>query len=535
MTYVIPPYQSADAARSTTYWSGLAGWVSWLAMGTLLSVSGIAVLALWGGQQAGAQWTALQDPWLWRVLRFTLWQAALSAALSVLFALPVARAVALDEQLRGTKAFLRWCLLCFVMPSLVLITGMVVLFGRSGILTPWLGSDWSLYGLSGILLAHVFLNMPFAIRVLTFQWQSIPSTAWKLAAQFQLSSWQRFRWVEWPALRGVLPAAFGLIFLLCFNSFAVVLTLGGGPRATTLEVAIYQALKYNFNPQEALILAAIQLLVAGGFFVLFNRFGKLSWVMPATGLGWRPRLSGLERRAGQWVYGLAIVFLTAPVLALLVVVSRVNIASLPWLSLLISMGYSLLFALSAALFSLLLALSCLALWRRQPSARRRQWVDGVALHHLVIPGMVLSVGLYIFFMPWVNWQRWGWLAVVGLNALVALPFVYSHLKPRVHEYDAQYGRVAADLGLTGWPHWRRTILPKLWPAVQRAFAISFVLALGDFALFGIFGHDRWQTLPWLIYGLTGAYRLADAAFAALLLLALAWFALWSLERSYARR
>jgi thiamine transport system permease protein len=43
-------------------------------------------------------------------------------------------------------------------------------------------------------------------------------------------------------LRAVLPGAVLLVFLLCMTSFAVALTLGGGPRATTVELAIYQAL-----------------------------------------------------------------------------------------------------------------------------------------------------------------------------------------------------------------------------------------------------------------------------------------------------
>ena len=64
-----------------------------------------------------------------------------------------------------------------------------------------------------------------------------------------------FRLVEWPQLRAALPGVALLIFLLCAASFAVVLTLGGGPRATTLEVAIYQSLRADFDPQRAAALA----------------------------------------------------------------------------------------------------------------------------------------------------------------------------------------------------------------------------------------------------------------------------------------
>lgn len=36
--------------------------------------------------------------------------------------------------------------------------------------------------------------------------------------------------------------------MLCFASFATVLSLGGGPQATTIELAIHQALSYDYDP-----------------------------------------------------------------------------------------------------------------------------------------------------------------------------------------------------------------------------------------------------------------------------------------------
>ena len=60
-------------------------------------------------------------------------------------------------------------------------------------------------------------------------------------------------------MRWVLPGVAGAIFMLCFASFAVVLTLGGGPWATTIDVAIYQALRLEFDIARAVTLAGVQL------------------------------------------------------------------------------------------------------------------------------------------------------------------------------------------------------------------------------------------------------------------------------------
>ena len=42
-----------------------------------------------------------------------------------------------------------------------------------------------------------------------------------------------------------------VIFVICLTSFAVALTLGGGPRATTIELAIYQAFRFEFDLARA--------------------------------------------------------------------------------------------------------------------------------------------------------------------------------------------------------------------------------------------------------------------------------------------
>ncbi|GAB2600734.1 ABC transporter permease subunit [Nitrincola alkalisediminis] len=506
-----------------------------LLLSGLLAVSLVAFWALMGWGRSAADVSLLSEPWFWQVLEFSLVQALLSSVVSVLLAIPVARALALDTGLVAKAWFLRWCLLCFVMPSLVLITGLVALFGRSGYLTPWLGEHWRFYGLNGILLAHVFLNLPFAIRVFCHRWQMIPETAWKLSSQLGFRTWQTFWLVEWPVLRGVIPAVAGFIFLLCFNSFAVVLALGGGPSASTLEVAIYQALKYQFNPAEALFLAWTQLLIVGVLYVLFRRLGKLEWLSPAQETGWRPSQGAAITLIGRCAYGMAVLFLVLPILTLLPAAMRINLAVFPWDELMQVTLRSLGFASLASLCLLVCVVGVFSVWRQSTSARRRAIIEAIALHHLMIPGMVLSVGIYLFFLPYLSWHEWGWVAIILLNTLVALPFAFTQLKPAVFEYDQQYRRLVSDLKLGAWRHFYCVYVPYLRPTLQRVLGMSFVLALGDMAIFSIFGRDEWRTLPWLIYSLAGSYRMADAALAALLLMGISMLVLRVLEPNNASK
>ena len=118
-----------------------------------------------------------------------------------------------------------------------------------------------IYGLHGVVLAHVFFNLPLATRLLLQGWDAIPQERFRLAASLGMESREVFRLLEWPMLKERLPAVMLVVFLICLSSFAVALTLGGGPAATTLELAIYQAFHLEFDLARAALLALMQLML----------------------------------------------------------------------------------------------------------------------------------------------------------------------------------------------------------------------------------------------------------------------------------
>ena len=190
-----------------------------------------------------------------RVLFFSFWQAFLSTVISLGLALLVARSIAFRGNFPLRNLLLKLFGLPIVVPSIVAVMGIVSVYGAEG----WIPLGRSLYGLNGILLAHVFFNLPLAVRLLLPVWQSLPDHYWQLADQLRFTSWQRWIHIEWPAIRESLPGVALLVFMLCLTSFAVVLTLGGGPKSSTLEVAIYQSLRFDFDPTQAVVLALLQL------------------------------------------------------------------------------------------------------------------------------------------------------------------------------------------------------------------------------------------------------------------------------------
>ena len=100
-------------------------------------------------------------------LEFTLLQAALSSLLSVLLAWPLALALS-RRQFKGRQLLIVALSVPFILPVIVAVLGLLSIFGHSGILNSLLQffgfPILSVYGLAGVLLAHIFFNIPLATR-----------------------------------------------------------------------------------------------------------------------------------------------------------------------------------------------------------------------------------------------------------------------------------------------------------------------------------------------------------------------------------
>ena len=473
-----------------------------------------------------------QEPYLAGVLRFTLWQAGLSTLFSVGLGVPVAIALARRPRFWGRGFLLRVMELSLVIPTLIALFGLVAVHGRQGVAAPlwkWLTGSPSgyLYGLSGIVLAHVFYNLPLAARLMLQALERSPDAHWRLTAQLGLSRGAIWRTLEWPAIRRVLPQLAALVFTLCFTSFAIVMTLGGGPGSSTLEVALYQALKFDNDVALAALLALAQLVVCLGLWgVALAQGGTPSLVAgdapaPLTAKWRRRDMYGLSRLTDSLSIGGLALLLLPP----LVAVVAAGVAGLPdimtqqrlWPASL----RSLVMALCAGLGAVLLALALLggSGWLR---ARGRHGVAGVMEGSgqliLVLPALVMGTGLFLLLRPSLGDGFDGYALVVLVNALMALPFAMQVLRGALLALPLAQWRVAEQLGIHGWARFRWLVWPRLRRPLGLALAYAMTLSLGDFSVIALFGSPTAPTLPMLLYQELGGYRWQSAAATAVVLL-----------------
>lgn len=471
------------------------------------------------------------DAYLFRVARFSLWQALLSTAVSVVPGMLVARALSRRPAFPGRGALVALFAVPLALPAIVVALGVLALFGRAGLVAPLIeasGANWpGVYGLSGILVAHAFFNIPLAARLFLQALDTVPADQWRLAAQLGMGRWAVLRLIEWPVMRQSLPGIAGLVFMLCMTSFTIVLILGGGPRATTLEVAIYQSLRFDFDPARAVTLVLVQVALTVLALMAVRRFGADIAADKSLAVARRRPPDG--DRAGRLldilVIALAALFVAGPMLAILVAGLRADLGRLigdP--ELWAAARTSLVLATLAGALSVVLALALVrGRWRLVTSAgarpaRFRAWLmETGASMVLVLPPIVLGAGWFILLRHAGDVLSYAPAMVVTVNAIMALPFAMRVLRPAHDAAAHRTGRLADSLGMSGF--WRLWIVD--WPLLRRpvltAFAFAMALSIGDLGVIALFGSDTVQTVPYLLLARMGSYRTEDAAGIALLL------------------
>jgi thiamine transport system permease protein len=488
-----------------------------------LGIAGLIAVILWSILAAATEASASSRVDIGHLLRMTSIQAGLTTVLSLVVGTALAWAL---NRLRftGRSLVIGLFAAAIVTPGMVVAFGLLSIWGRNG----WINQlsnglfgftiESPAYGLSGIVLAHVILDGTFAARVLLARLDAIPSARLKVGQSLGLSAWRRFAIIDWPALRGSLPGLAAIIFLLAFTSFPIVLMLGGGPANQTLEVAIYTAVRLDFDLVAAVRLAATQIGLCSVVILLASAFTPVP-----TALGrslaptWR---DDRHARALQWlVLVIGVLGFLLPLLSVLAdgASGMLRVMEQPafWRALVTS----LTIGVASSLLTLVLALM-LAMGRAAAARASVRILLGIpAFAYLAVPAVVLSLGFFLavrtmglpvaLAAPFV---------VVSANSLLALPFAMATLGPPLDAVARTRGKLIRSLGLSGWIQFLRVEYPLLGRDIGLMLALGFCFSLGDLGVIALFGTQDFQTLPLMMYRALGAYRTNDAAAIAALLL-----------------
>lgn len=477
---------------------------------------------------------ALTSPALIGVVWFTIWQAALSTLLTLIFGLPGAYLLARYE-FRGKSLLLALTTIPFVMPTLVVAAAFYALLGPSG----WVNlALMDLFDLSqppiqfvntvtAILVAHVFYNTTIVLRLVGDFWSHIDPRMVQAGKVLGAPPWQALRYITLPMLTPAIAAAALLIFIFNFTSFGVILVLGG-PRFATLEVEIYYQTIGLFNLPLAAALSIIQLVCTLAMTVIYTRLSERT-SRPIT---LRPR-QFTQKRLTTWRSRLLALAVIIPLVTLemapLVALAARSVTRLdpergqmtavnrgvtlayyqelsvnrreslfyvpPTRAIVISLSYA------AATVILALALGMPVAWAlaRGNGSRINRTLDPILMLPLGTSAVTLGLGFIIALnRPPLN-LRASPLLIPIAHTLVAFPFVVRSLTPAIRSIRPRIRQAAAVLGAPPLHVIRHIDLPLVARALLVAATFAFTISLGEFGATALIARPDYPTIPIVIY------------------------------------
>ena len=184
------------------------------------------VAAIVGTGLRGDVGAVLAEAETWRLVAFTLGQAAASTLVALIAGMPLAYVLA-RAAIPGRAVLRAVVTVPFVLPTVVVGMAFRALFGLE-----------SSGGVLPIVLANAFFNVAVVARTVGGLWTHLDRRVEDAARSLGASRLRAFTSVTLPALLPALGSAAAVVFLFCSTSFGVVLVLGGG-QYRTLETEIY--------------------------------------------------------------------------------------------------------------------------------------------------------------------------------------------------------------------------------------------------------------------------------------------------------
>jgi thiamine transport system permease protein len=455
---------------------------------------------------------------VYRVLRFTFYQAILSTLLTLLLGLPSAYLFARFD-FPGKSILRALTAVPFMLPTVVVAAAFNSLLGSRGLIHNLVPiSNFQFIGtLTAILLAHIFYNTTIIIRVVGNALSSLDPRLEQSARSLGANS-SRVWWnVILPILRPSIFASSLLVFLFDFTSFGVILLLGGS-QFTTLEVEIYlQAVKL-LNLPLAAFLSIIQLFCTIVVSVLYSRVVTRSttqttprsaasnlrkpktfqqklfvllfctllsafFIAPLASLPLRSlfRLEANRGQRGEVQYGFTSDYYTE-----LFVNRRGSVFYVPPIKATLN---SLTYASATVILSLLLGFPA-AFALAKPTTLEKI-LDPLIMLPLGSSAVMLGLGFIITYGKWLKSP----FLVPFVHTLVALPFVIRTLQPAIASIPQRLRQAASSLGASPFEVWKTIDFPILRRATLASATFAFTISLGEFGATLLISRPEYPTIP----------------------------------------
>ncbi len=207
-----------------------------------------------------------------QALWLSLVSSTLSLGLSVVLGVPLAWLLA-RGRFRGRRLLRAFCVLPMVLPPVVGGVGLLLAFGRRGLVGGPLAELTGVtipFSTTALVLAATFVAMPFLIVTVEAGFRSVDHRLEDAAATLGASRWTVLRRVTLPLLRPSLLAGAALAWARALGEFGATITFAGNLPGRTQSVPLAVYLELERDRDAAVLLSLVLLVISVAVLVLLR-------------------------------------------------------------------------------------------------------------------------------------------------------------------------------------------------------------------------------------------------------------------------
>ncbi len=219
---------------------------------------------------------AVTTPEARQALELTLKIVAVVVPLNTVFGIVAALAIA-RGRFPGRGVFNALVDLPLALSPVVVGLSLFLLYGRLGWFGTWLADHGIhvLFSLPGMILATIFISLPFVVREVVPVLREIGTEQEQAAATLGASSWQTFWRVTLPAIRWGVAYGVVLTTARALGEFGAVSIVSGNLIGKTETLTLYVQNQYEgFNQPGAYAASVLLALIAVAVLVVLTMFRR---------------------------------------------------------------------------------------------------------------------------------------------------------------------------------------------------------------------------------------------------------------------
>jgi len=389
-------------------------------------------------------------------------------------------AYAMTRTTMAGKTFFRNIIMMpLVAPSIVQALALIYLFGRNGLITAhWLGTDWNIYGPTGIIVSEVLYCLPHAFVILFTTLSAVDIRLDEAAESLGATPFKVFTRITLPSAKyGILSSA-ALTFNLTITDFGNPVVIGGN--YSVLATEIYSQVTNLYRFDLGATISIILLVPSLGAFMLNYYISRKTFSMISGAA--KPEIppSRPLKKYGFTAFCSLVAFFIIVIFVTVIMGSFVKVWPYDWSLTLSHYTFPSIGGYSAIWTSLWISLvvgivgSFITLVASYVMETRRpyfkQFIYFLSVMPAAIPGLVMGLGYILAFnKPYYFFYGTPWIVVINIvicNFTLGILSSISNMRnidPSVEEASISLGGDTV-----------RTFFQIIFPLSRVAFFQNFV-------------------------------------------------------------